>query len=320
MKFIPSTIAMMMCMLGTSDAFVSPQIQTNIIHPTTINPMKHSSSLSSSRNKKTKLFMGLDLVTYLRCEWISAALCTNQTPVSADVCLQLGTEDGRAITFIPRTIRKFITASADSADSGEITVAAQRQLKQQMERRGTNVELVFANQKCDDLKEVDDESVDIVISLCACQRMIENGQDWKRSVQETSRVLKPGGRLLFVEQTELGPGKSQKYLDYIQNLGVKAKAPTEFDDSDEPLSEDEIDEVYPVFQEIGSDDVDLVLVPHVAGVAIKSIDAGLTRKQREQKRKKEEDAKYAELSISAFERGSKKKRKKKKANAEDEDA
>ena len=38
----------------------------------------------------TELRMGLDLATYLRTEWISAALCTNQTPVEADVCLHGG--------------------------------------------------------------------------------------------------------------------------------------------------------------------------------------------------------------------------------------
>ena len=57
------------------------------------------SKTSSPVRPTTGLRMGLDLVTYLRTEWISAALCTNQTPRSADVCLQLGTEDGRAGTF-----------------------------------------------------------------------------------------------------------------------------------------------------------------------------------------------------------------------------
>jgi hypothetical protein len=74
---------------------------------------------------RTSLKMGLDLVTYIRTEWISAALCTNQTPRSADVCLQLGVEDGRAITFIPRTIRELITSSAEP--DGKLTISARRQ-------------------------------------------------------------------------------------------------------------------------------------------------------------------------------------------------
>ena len=47
----------------------------------------------------------LDPVTYLRTEWVSAALCTNQTPRSADKVLQLGVEDGRVVNFVPRTVR-----------------------------------------------------------------------------------------------------------------------------------------------------------------------------------------------------------------------
>mmetsp|Transcript_16122 Transcript_16122/g.32461 ORF Transcript_16122/g.32461 Transcript_16122/m.32461 type:complete len:133 (-) Transcript_16122:2657-3055(-) len=63
---------------------------------TTMNGLVRPTRRPSSST--TGLRMGLDLVTYLRTEWISAALCTNQTPRSADVCLQLGTEDGRAGT------------------------------------------------------------------------------------------------------------------------------------------------------------------------------------------------------------------------------
>ena len=47
----------------------------------------------------------LDPVTYLRTEWVSAALCTNQTPRSADKVLEIGCEDGRIVNFVPRTVR-----------------------------------------------------------------------------------------------------------------------------------------------------------------------------------------------------------------------
>jgi hypothetical protein len=99
---------------------------------------------------KTSLQVGLDMITYLRTEWISAALCTNQTPRSADVCLQLGIEDGRAITFIPRTIRELITSSAEA--DGKLTISARRQLKQQQERRNAAT-VTFLDQRCDDLTE-----------------------------------------------------------------------------------------------------------------------------------------------------------------------
>jgi SAM-dependent methyltransferase len=256
----------------------------------------------------TILHMGLDMVTYLRCEWVSAALCTNQTPRSANVCLQLGTEDGRPVTFIPRTIETFVTSTVEA--NGILPVSVERQLKQQERTRGAAV-VKIVNQRADDLKEMADESVDVVISLQAAARMKENGLDWKKSVQEAARVLKPGGRFLFVEQTNL---EGTNYLEYVGNLGVDPeRLKSEDDDGDEDDDEDESDEdVSPTFECIGYDDVDLVLVPHVAAVFVKSEDAGLTPAERAAKEAKVEQERMAEVSISAFERGLKKRKRKKK--------
>eukprot|EP00970_Alexandrium_tamarense_P014660 scaffold4240_cov212-Alexandrium_tamarense.AAC.4 len=91
-----------------------------------------TTSATPSSSSSSALF-ALDPVTYLRTEWVSAALCTNQTPRSADVVLQLGCEDGRVVNFVPRTVREIITSSAESKDSpegGGLTVACERQLKQ----------------------------------------------------------------------------------------------------------------------------------------------------------------------------------------------
>lgn len=244
--------------------------------------------------------MGLDLVTYIRTEWISAALCTNQTPRSADICLQLGVEDGRAVTFIPRTIRELITSSAEP--DGKLTISARRQLKQQQERRKAAT-ITYVDQRCDDLRETPDESVDVVISLQAAARMLENGLDWKKSIKEAARVLKPGGRLLFVEQTELA---GESYLDFVETL-------CELDDN-ATQDENENDERTPIF-EVGFDEVDLVLIPHIAGVAVKSEDAGLTAEELSKREEEEKKDRLAELSIAAYERGIKKRRKKKASNA-----
>lgn len=259
----------------------------------TLTPKYHGAPLSP-----TKLKMSLDLVTYLRTEWVSAALCTNQTPRSADVVLQLGCEDGRAITFIPRTVRELITSS-NQAD-GQVPVGAKRQLKQQQQRRQAAT-VTYVDQRADELTETADESVDVVISLQSAAKMLENGLDWKKSVREAARVLKPGGRLLFVEQTEL---EGESYLDYVDNLYTLTG-------ESEDVKEGQV-EPFPVFEEVGYDDVDLVIVPHVAGVAIKSEDAGLTPKEREQKLANEEKDRLADLSLTAYERGIKKKRKRKK--------
>jgi SAM-dependent methyltransferase len=280
---------------------------------TTVSPFIRSPSPSlydvKNPSSSTTLMMGLDLVTYLRCEWVSAALCSNQTPRSADVCLVLGCEDGRAVTFVPRTIEKLITSTLEP--DGVLPVSIQRQLKQQEKSRGAGI-VSLVDQRADDLKETEDESVDLVLSLQAAAKMKENGLNWKKSVQEAARVLKPGGRFLCVEQTSLD---GESYMEYVGNLGTVVVTETE-EEGDETLSE-----AYPTFECLGYDDVDLVLVPHIASVFVKSEDAGLTDAERVKKESQVEEDRMAEISISAFERGMKKRRrKKKKKKMEEEEA
>jgi ubiquinone/menaquinone biosynthesis C-methylase UbiE len=249
----------------------------------------------SKQKTPSQLQMGLDVVTGLRTEWISASICTNQIPSTAESVLQLGTDDGRVVNFVPRTVEEIITSSAEA--DGELTVSCKRQLKQQRERRGTGAIIRYVDQACDDLKETKDASIDVVISLQAAQRMKDNGQDWKKSIREASRVLKPGGCFLFVEQTEID---GEKFMDVLA-----AVADGETDEEGNVVT-------YPVFELVGVDDVDLVIVPHIAGVVQKNVYAGLTETEIQNKSAVDEKARMAELSISAFERGLKKRRKKKK--------
>lgn len=267
-----------------------------------------SQSLTMNPNiSSTQLAMGLDLVTALRAEWISAAICTNQIPRTAKSVLQLGTEDGRIVNFVPNTIEEIYTSSA-SAD-GELSISAQRALKQQRERRtsgplGQGANVRYLNQHADNLKEMKDNSVDCVVSLQAAQVMKDNGQDWKRSILEAGRVLKPGGRFIFVEQTEID---GEKYIDAL------AKAADGNENEEGEL------ETYPMFELVGYDDVDLVIVPHIAGVVTKTEFAGLTQDQIEKKAVTDEKDRLADLSISAFEKGLKRRKKgKKKQKAEEE--
>lgn len=296
------------------EAFVSPRSVASTAATT-------SSSLPTKLN-------ALDPVTYLRAEWVSAALCTNQTPRSADVALILGCEDGRIVNFVPRTIRKIITSSAEpkSNDNGALTVSCERQLKQMAERRNT-ASIQFSNQPADNLVDTPDASVDVVISLQAAQRMYDNGLDFKQSIKEAGRVLKPGGRFLFVESSMVGG--EENYLECVMGMSalvLENRSDDDDDDSDETSVDvakeedgEEDDEKQekstPVFEEVGFDNVDMVLQPHVAGIAIKAMDADLTLAERAQKKSQEEEDRLADMSLAAFERGNKKRKRKKKKEA-----
>ena len=198
-----------------------------------------------------------------------------------------------------------------------MTVSSKRQLKQQRDRRGSGIIVRYVDQPADDLKEVDDDSVDAVISLQAAAKMDENGLDWIGSVMEAARVLKPGGRFIFVEQTEI---KDQPYLDVVMGLrSVKIDENAEEGGEEEEEGADKSGkETYPLFEMVGYDDVDLVLIPHIAGVVSKATNAGLTEKEIEEKALADEKDRIADLSISAFERGLKKRKKKKKKGFQEE--
>mmetsp|Transcript_22827 Transcript_22827/g.40709 ORF Transcript_22827/g.40709 Transcript_22827/m.40709 type:complete len:113 (+) Transcript_22827:200-538(+) len=81
--------------LSITDAFVSPASYS-------------PRGITTATTVTTKRQMALDPVTYLRTEWVSAALVTNQTPRSADKVLELGCEDGRIVNFVPRTVRSVL--------------------------------------------------------------------------------------------------------------------------------------------------------------------------------------------------------------------
>ena len=152
--------------------------------------------------------------------------------------------------------------------------------------------------------------------------------------------MKPGGRFLFVESATVN---GESYLDYLvglsENGGVEIKGGleglsgggnggSEDDDDGKAAVADAADDISsiadddgdtandttisPLFDEVGYDQVDMVLQPHVAGVAIKASDADLSAAEKAQKRAREESDRLAELSFDVFERGLKKRRKRKK--------
>lgn len=266
------------------------------IHETCLAFSVFKNVLFEKSQQSSSLHSFLDPVTSLRTEWISAALCTNQIPRAADVCLQIGTYDGRIVNFVPRTIREIRTSSLQ--EDGKLTISTQRRLKQAQERRSA-AKVTIVQQRADHLNETADESVDVVVSLQAASQMISNGQDWKKSISEAARVLRPGGRFLFVESSEIN---GERYLDVVQELTAGHEENPNIDVSPQLVFD------------VAFDEVDLVLTPHVAGVAIKSEQAGLTVEEIEKKRALEESERLADLSIKVFERGIKKRKKIKKSD------
>lgn len=118
------------------------------------------------------------------------------------------------INFIPRTVEELLTSSYQ--EDGKISLSCRRQLKQQRDARGTGINVRYLDQRVDNLCDTEDESVDAVVSLLAADKMRELGIDWKKSIQETARVLKKGGRFLFVEKTVIGD--DEEYLDTVMSL------------------------------------------------------------------------------------------------------
>jgi hypothetical protein len=66
-----------------------------------------------------------------------------------------------------------------------------------------------------------------------------------------------------------------------------------------------------VFEEVGFDEIDLVLIPHLAGVAIKSSGPPPSPQDIAAQEAQAEQDRLAELSLQAYERGLKKRKKRK---------
>lgn len=142
--------------------------------------------------------------------------------------------------------------------------------------------------------------------------------------------MKPGGRFLFVENANVN---GESFLEEILKLtavndqeeqeeGVDNNANDEMSGESSTINdtaekeEDDSTTSTIIFSEVGYDNVDMVLTPHVAGVAIKALDADLTLEQRAELKSQEERDRLADLSLDAFERGNRKnKRRRKKTSS-----
>eukprot|EP00611_Tribonema_gayanum_P019162 TRINITY_DN3262_c0_g1_i2.p1 TRINITY_DN3262_c0_g1~~TRINITY_DN3262_c0_g1_i2.p1 ORF type:complete len:343 (+),score=83.63 TRINITY_DN3262_c0_g1_i2:82-1029(+) len=128
-------------------------------------------------------------IVYWRMQYITAALLTRRVPRvagGADV-LQLSAKDSKALYYLPsggvrRVILSIITdLKQDLADAAAVQA---------------RVPVVSVRKQLDDTLDCPTGIMDAVISLGG----FNGSTNTKRLIKEVTRVLKPGGQLIFVEQ------------------------------------------------------------------------------------------------------------------------
>ena len=309
----------------------------------------------------TALQASTDPVSYWRVEYVSSAMLSNQIPRSASTVLQLGTVDPKAVYYLNKDVNKLLCHPSYSAVQGGVSPRANRQLTQAKERRGgmDKLELVClrterldgrATKQGGFLYGVDDNSVDAVVFCEVLEEIIEfyakpkasasilGSDEWFRNLlEELNRVLKVGGRLVFVEKRDIAgllPGPSAVPLvGAIEGMRMDgsfklfADGETEGMEGDDEREMDEVDlGTYSLF-DVAYDQIDFCPTPHVAGVAIKrSIEEPFEEEEEsepervlniQERIEYEKRVQGAELAIAAFEKG-RKKRKKLKPKADEE--
>ncbi len=285
--------------------------------------VKRVNGVSKSGSGPLSAFM--DPITYSRVEFVSASIVSNQIPRAADSCLQINTIDPRVFYYVPKTLRKVLCHPTFDKDDKVVDFRARRQIKQAIERRGgmesLDIEFLEKEMPLDYSRAfsvVDDESVDVVLCVTALEDTPDDF-DLKAMSMEIGRVLKPGGRFIFVEREEKKVGET------IEALRMDGSyRPFDDKDSEEEaayqaeLEGGDVDfSLYSMF-DVVEDPIDMCPMPFIAGVSVKRDPNEALEPEKpkvltpaEQARaKKVSDG--ADLVISAFERGRKKSRPKKK--------
>lgn len=244
--------------------------------------------------------------------------------------------DPRAAYYVPKSLKKLICHGTFIP----VEFRAKRQVEQATERRGQmDLEVDFVNkQEGKRLFEgVGDESVDVVMMLQISEDAAKSdlASSWLVALlSETGRVLRPGGRILFVEKKDVKVDREIDFVSAMQGLRMDgsyklfAAGEEEGDENDSEKSMEEVDlQKYSLF-DVAYDSIDLCPSPHYAGVAIKRSakeeeEVEEVREKREmtmgERMKYEKRVKGAELAIEAFERGRKKKKRGKKGQQQEEE-
>ena len=135
------------------------------------------------------VLVGYRTVVYFQLRYITAALIANHVPMSA-TCLELGIGSGRNLYYYPKGVKKIFGVDSDSNP---------KLLQTSAELCLQTVELIPSPVAAADAwsKRLATASVDCVIST-------KTGGASADVLEEIARVLRPGGKLLFVESAAGG--------------------------------------------------------------------------------------------------------------------
>mmetsp|Transcript_59196 Transcript_59196/g.116143 ORF Transcript_59196/g.116143 Transcript_59196/m.116143 type:complete len:244 (+) Transcript_59196:144-875(+) len=176
MRFQATLFYILLC-IPVSSSFV-----VNRIAPQAPSPQR-----SLSRKRIQPLMGVFDFVNplYWKREYITAAMLSRQVPSSASVVLELYPDDGKRFYYYPSTVSQIVvvplTWPLEAKKETELRIAANKVVPPK---------LLAVKQT---MQTMDTNAVDVVVCVQALKSLGREG------LGDAHRVLKPGGRLIFVE-------------------------------------------------------------------------------------------------------------------------
>mmetsp|Transcript_25713 Transcript_25713/g.57660 ORF Transcript_25713/g.57660 Transcript_25713/m.57660 type:complete len:282 (+) Transcript_25713:129-974(+) len=186
---------------------------------------------------------------YWKREYITAAMLSRQIPSSAQTVLELFSEDGKRFYYYPKTVSQVIVVPG----AGGLDDKTRREMDEMAAK-------AFKALRVADLSSLPSGAVDVVVSVNKL------GGSPASTARDLFRVLRPGGRLVFVE-----PLKDLGALDgtafsvtfdeedgFAVGIGLKDASPKgpelEKGQKKEPLGRPPLGGPVPVYQKLADDE------------------------------------------------------------------
>lgn len=152
-----------------------------------------------STTRSSSLTMGLfDYMNplYWKQEYVVAATLANQIPASAAIVMEMYAADGKRFFYYPDSVVQVVVSPPLSERIGGSTDSEkQKKEEKALLDAGARARKSVIQKR---LAETPSNTIDAVVMVAgAVQRVAKEGK-----LSDVSRVLKPGGRLVFVEKNE----------------------------------------------------------------------------------------------------------------------